>query len=353
MKLVCYAAGKNIECRPHTVNRPAALLRILGQSVIEHNLSALSNIDEYIIITGFEGRQIVESLGSEFQGKPVSYFEVSPDAPLPDCFKLFGEKVKDQNIIFMICESVFSPADIVRVAENPGSRLMKGEQACCLLHLTAGQLKQINSGEPLQNIAAKMEQIQVEDYWHSLKYPWNYLEANVELVRRLTGQEIKGKVEQGASISGPVYIGPGTVIKPFTCIEGPAFIDADCTIGPFAYIRKDTVICKKVQLGRMEVFDSVLMDGFTSKHVSYAAHSVIGANGNFGAGTITADYRHDGGNHITLITGEKVNTGRRKLGAFLGDKVHTAIGTLIYPGRKMWPGTSTLPGEVLQKDRTE
>ena len=44
--------------------------------------------------------------------------------------------------------------------------------------------------------------------------------------------------------------------------------------------------------------------------------------------------------------------GRRKLGMIIGDDVHTGINTTIYPGRKLWSGTSTLPGEVVRKDKS-
>jgi bifunctional UDP-N-acetylglucosamine pyrophosphorylase/glucosamine-1-phosphate N-acetyltransferase len=34
----------------------------------------------------------------------------------------------------------------------------------------------------------------------------------------------------------------------------------------------------------------------------------------------------------------------------MGDRVHTGIHTSIYPGRKLWPDMSTLPGAVISKD---
>ncbi len=354
MKVICHAAGKSIECHPHTINRPAALLKALGQTVIQHNLSAFESLDEIIILKGFEADKICELMGDEFKGAKVTYVDIAPESSLEDCFKAFAGNLNDEDYLFMICEAVFSPVDIEAVTAKPGTRLVKDGQGCCLLHMTAQCHADIISGnKTVKDVAAALKPVEVQDYWFSLKYPWNYLEANVELVRRLEGQNILAEVETGATIKGPVFIGRDTLIKANSYIEGPVFIDEDCVIGPFAYIRKDTVIGKGVQLGRMEVFDSVLMDGFTSKHVSYAAHSVIGENTNFGAGTITADYRHDGGNHTTIVNGDKVETGRRKLGAFIGDNVHTAIGTLLYPGRKMWPGTSSLPGEVVMKDKLE
>src|SRR5690606_29462991 len=77
--------------------------------------------------------------------------------------------------------------------------------------------------------------------------------------------------------------------------------------------------------------------------------SVLGEKVNFGAGTTTSNLRHDGGNHTSRVEGGMVDTGRRKFGTIVGDGVHTGINTSIYPGRKLWPGTSTLPGEIVRK----
>ena len=51
-----------------------------------------------------------------------------------------------------------------------------------------------------------------------------------------------------------------------------------------------------------------------------------------------------------MVKGQLIDTGRRKLGAIIGDHVHTGINTSIYPGRKLWPHTSTLPGQVVNED---
>ncbi len=354
MKVVCHAAGKSIECHPHTVNKPAALLKALNKSVIKHNLSTFGKVEEFIILKGFEGDKLEEQLGSSYYETPITYIQVEPSTSLEDCFKTVKDKLSGEaGFIFFICESVFSPIDVELLMAQPGGRMTQDSQGCCMLNMTAEMLESVTSGKLLKEVAGTMQPVEVTDYWLPLTYPWNYLEANVELVRRLQGQTILGEVESNVTIKGPVFIGRDTLVKSNTYIEGPVFIDKDCTIGPFAYIRKDTIIGKGVQAGRMEMYDVLLEDNFTSKHNSYAAHSVIGEGGNFGAGTITADYRHDGGNHTTIINGQKIDSGRRKLGAFIGANVHTGIGTLIYPGRKMWPGTYTLPGEVLKKDKTE
>jgi bifunctional UDP-N-acetylglucosamine pyrophosphorylase/glucosamine-1-phosphate N-acetyltransferase len=51
-----------------------------------------------------------------------------------------------------------------------------------------------------------------------------------------------------------------------------------------------------------------------------------------------------------MVGGRLIDTGRRKFGAIIAEGVHTGINTSIYPGRKLWPGTTTLPGEIVKHD---
>ncbi|MCX8153754.1 MAG: hypothetical protein N3E52_04900, partial [Candidatus Bathyarchaeota archaeon] len=53
------------------------------------------------------------------------------------------------------------------------------------------------------------------------------------------------------------------------------------------------------------------------------------------AGTITANLRLDDGHVKMLVKGEIVDTGRRKLGAILGDNVKTGVNALLMPGVKV------------------
>jgi len=51
-----------------------------------------------------------------------------------------------------------------------------------------------------------------------------------------------------------------------------------------------------------------------------------------------------------MIKNKLVDSGREKLGAILADGVSTGINTSIYPGRKLWPNSTTLPGEIVSQD---
>ncbi|MCM8529056.1 MAG: hypothetical protein NE327_21220 [Lentisphaeraceae bacterium] len=185
-----------------------------------------------------------------------------------------------------------------------------------------------------------------------IKYAWDLLRINELVISAMAQDDIKGKVYDSAVIEGKVQIGAGTKILPGVYIEGNVIIGEDCKVGPNCYIRGNTFIGDGCHVGQsVEIKNSILMDKTNVGHLSYVGDSVLGTRVNFGAGTTTSNLRHDNQNHHSMIQGELVNTGRRKFGVIIGDGVHTGINTSFYPGRKMWPGTTTLPGEIVSRDK--
>ena len=182
-------------------------------------------------------------------------------------------------------------------------------------------------------------------------HPWDLLRANEQFVSALDQPKIEGSVHPNAVIEGMVHLGAGSKILPGVFIEGNVVIGASCKIGPNCYIRGSTSIGDKCHVGNaVEIKNSILLSGTNVGHLSYVGDSVLGEKVNFGAGTITSNLRHDGKNHRTDVDGVLVDTGRRKFGCIVGDGVHTGINTSIYPGRKIWAGASTRPGEIVQRD---
>jgi UDP-N-acetylglucosamine diphosphorylase / glucose-1-phosphate thymidylyltransferase / UDP-N-acetylgalactosamine diphosphorylase / glucosamine-1-phosphate N-acetyltransferase / galactosamine-1-phosphate N-acetyltransferase len=184
-----------------------------------------------------------------------------------------------------------------------------------------------------------------------IRYPWDFLRANEQFVSNLTGPVIEGDVHASAVIDGIIHLGSGTRILPGVYIEGNAVIGANCKIGPNCYIRGNTSIGDGCHIGQsVEIKNCLILSKTNVGHLSYVGDSVLGEKVNFGAGTTTSNLRHDGKNHLTEIQGQLIDTGRRKFGAIVGDHVHTGINTSIYPGRKLWPGTTTRPGDIVQRD---
>ena len=150
--------------------------------------------------------------------------------------------------------------------------------------------------------------------------------------------EIQG-VGYRAEVKGKVYIGKNTVIRSGSYIVGPVMIGDNCDIGPNCYIRPSTSIGNNCHIGAaVELKNSIIMNGCKIPHHNYMGDSIIGENCNLGAGTKIANLRLDKAN--IKINGK--DTGRRKLGAIIGDNVKTGINSSINVGTLI--GNNTVIG---------
>ncbi len=185
-----------------------------------------------------------------------------------------------------------------------------------------------------------------------IRYPWDLFTVNEFIVQAIVGENpAAGDVAPGVVVEGRLALGEGSKLLPGVYIEGDVVIGKNCKIGPNCYIRGNTVIGDNCRIGQgVEIKNSILMDEVSAGHLSYIGDSIVGPETNLGAGTITANLRHDNKNQKSQVGNDLVDTGRRKLGAIFGRGVHTGIHTSIYPGRKLWSGVATAPGEIVGKD---
>jgi len=393
MKCVILCAGKSTRTYPITLGRSKPFLSIAGKTLLEHNLDSMEGIiDEALIVTGPGNEAIRNMLGNSHGNIRISYAEQKEAKGTAHALLQAEEFVRNEEKFLVFYGDNFYPREAIRECVSYGISVLgqkvPNPEDYGIFLTEGGFLKGIeekprnprsdlaNAGLYVFNdrvfeISRKLRPSERGEYeitdvlkemikkirvrcfytkdWFSLVYPWHILELNKKLLAGIKG-ETGGEIEKNVTIKGEVHIGKLSIVKSGTYIEGPAFIGKKCVIGPNAYIRPNTSIGNNVRF-RGEAVNSVIMDGATAKHFCYIGHSVIGENVNIAAGTVTADFRHDGKNHVTMVKGKKIDTGLRKLGAFIGDNVRTGINTTIYPGRKIWPGLSTLPGEVVDKDK--
>jgi bifunctional UDP-N-acetylglucosamine pyrophosphorylase/glucosamine-1-phosphate N-acetyltransferase len=190
-----------------------------------------------------------------------------------------------------------------------------------------------------------------EGYWMDVGKPWSVIDVNKALLQGMMDRTVRGDVEGNVVIKGPIHIGDGSIIKSGTYIEGPAYIGENCEVGPNTYIRPYTVLCSGVKAGSsVEVKESVVMENAKLPHLNYVGDSVVCEDVNLGAGTITANFRFDEGNVKMNVKGEKVDTGRKKLGAIIGGHVRTGINVSIMPGVKIGAWSWIYPGIVVYRD---
>ncbi len=157
---------------------------------------------------------------------------------------------------------------------------------------------------------------------------------------------IKGMVDPGAIIRGPVYIADGATVEPTAFIQGPCYIGPAAEVRHGAYIRGNVYVGAKAVVGHAsELKGSVLFDHAKAAHFAYVGDSILGHDVNLGAGTRLANLKLRG-NEVRIkhpTTGAVVGSGLRKFGAIMGDRAATGCNAVLSPGTLLMPGTSVFP----------
>jgi UDP-N-acetylglucosamine diphosphorylase/glucosamine-1-phosphate N-acetyltransferase len=406
MKAVLLAAGEGVRLQPITANRPKHLIRVGGKPILEHCLEALkaSGITEAIIVTHYMSDAIRQHFGDgEKIGLKLEYVEqaailgtgnaVSAVEPYIDgAFVLvYGDLLfapdaiqtvvhsyeKEKPAAVMAVVPVEKPEsygvvelenekNVKRIIEKPISSVISSNLANAGLYVFSmeifdkirqtkasirGELELTDSLSLLIRdkgtvLAAKIS----KDDWIDIGRPWDLLEANSWALKRME-HTVYGTVENGAHLVGPVTVAETARIRSGAYIEGPIFIDEGSDIGPNCFIRACTSIGKNVRIGNAcEIKNSILMDWTHIGHLSYVGDSILCEHCNLGAGTITANYRLDGGTVKMMIKDKVVDSGRKKLGAILGDNVKTGINALLMPGVKVGTNSWVGPNFMVHRD---
>ncbi|MBQ5951905.1 MAG: UDP-N-acetylglucosamine pyrophosphorylase [Lachnospiraceae bacterium] len=161
-------------------------------------------------------------------------------------------------------------------------------------------------------------------------YPWEILAKIGDFVRAygasLPAEEYdhpeeevwiakSAKVYPTATILGPCVIGPNTEVRPGAFLRGNILVGEGCVVG-----------------NSTELKNVILFDGVQVPHYNYVGDSVLGYKAHMGAGSITSNVRGD--RALVVVHGPEgdIPTGRKKVGAFLGDHAEIGCGTVLNPG---------------------
>jgi bifunctional UDP-N-acetylglucosamine pyrophosphorylase/glucosamine-1-phosphate N-acetyltransferase len=104
-----------------------------------------------------------------------------------------------------------------------------------------------------------------------------------------------------------VTLGNGVRVRAFSHLDG-AQLAADVEVGPYARLRPGTQMAAGSKVGNfVEIKASQIGAGSKINHLSYVGDTLMGANCNIGAGTITCNY--DGANKHRTEIGDSVFVG--------------------------------------------
>ncbi|MGE0641454.1 MAG: hypothetical protein AB7G12_08695 [Thermoanaerobaculia bacterium] len=184
--------------------------------------------------------------------------------------------------------------------------------------------------------------------------PWELLgEALDEALAGLASAAIAGVVHPGAFLVGDrIAVGKGSRIGPGATLEGPVWIGEGVEVRAGAYLRGGCWVGDGAVVGAsVEMKRAILFPGAHAAHLNYVGDSILGEKVNLGAGAILSNFRHDGREiAIPAPDGTRLATGRRKLGAILGDGVLVGCNAVLNPGTivgarsQIYTGVQLRPG---------
>ncbi len=403
VKVVIIAAGKGTRMDPFTLSRPKPLFPVGGKPLIEHTIMALKNcgITEIIVVIGhmktkmqtyFENasqqslQDLEITLVEQDEQKGTAHALKFVEEFIDETFMLVNGDIitSEKNFEEVLnahdrkCASIFSLTQVLdpsnfgivdlsndgrikKIVEKPDAENAPSNLANAGIYIlppevfNAVQETPISSRDEYEltdsiqlliNNGVSFYGHTLSQWWIECGSPWDLLTIN-EHVLKESKLTIEGEVEEGATLNGPVGVGKNSVIRAGAYIQGPVLIGMNSAIGPNNYIRPYTYIGNDVKIGNaVEIKNSIVLDHTRIGHLSYVGDSIVDENCNFGAGTKVANLRLDNKTIKVTIKGKRVDSGRKKLGIFMGDNVKTGINVSFMPGVKIGPN-SAIGSEVL------
>ena len=193
------------------------------------------------------------------------------------------------------------------------------------------------------NISAllDLEQTMAKDYLAAFTYPWEALDGIKAMILALG--ETLDKTEY-TEVSPQVWVHKTAVVAPTAYLGAPCIIGAETEVRHCAFVRGSALVGAKCVVGNsVELKNVILFDNVQVPHYNYVGDSILGYKSHMVAGSVTSNVKSD----KTLVTvkngEEKIETGRKKFGAILGDGVEVGCNSVLNPGTVLGRRASVYP----------
>ena len=183
-----------------------------------------------------------------------------------------------------------------------------------------------------------------------------WLELETQPATELTASH----VEDSASVhptamldtsTGPIFIGRRTKICAGAFIQGPAHIGDDCLIGNLAMIRGPVTFGNGVRVGfATELKNAVLAANVAIGPQCFVADSKVDEGAYLGAQVRTSNHRLDKKNVSVVVDGLSIDSGRDKLGCWIGARTTLGIQCIVLPGRIVPADSMFAPRITIEKN---
>ncbi|MGQ9849428.1 MAG: sugar phosphate nucleotidyltransferase [Aggregatilineaceae bacterium] len=244
------------------------------------------------------------------------------------------------------------PSDLVSIVAH-----IHGDAALLLDYIRAEYAKPDKTDDHYERAMAQMMKEHVfrvvpyEGAWQALKFPWHVLDVMHAFLGQIEGQRIApdAMIEEGVLIKGNVVIESGARLFHGATVIGPAYIGPGAIVGNGALVRESMIGAGAVVGFATEVARSYLADR-AHTHACQVLDSVLDEDVNFSASCTTANLRIDQGPVWSAVKGQRLNTGRTKLGLIAGKRAFIGVNVMTMPGVKIGRDAEIGPTTVVRED---
>ena len=179
------------------------------------------------------------------------------------------------------------------------------------------------------------------------EFPWEILAEISTLIRAIGDELDPARYDHPAE---GVWIARSATVAPTAYIGAPAIIGEDTEVRHGAFIRGGALVGDGCVVGNStELKNCILFDGVQVPHYNYVGDSILGYKAHMGAGAITSNVKSDKSSvTVKPAVGYEgdfppISTGRKKLGAMLGDFVEVGCNSVLNPGTVIGPHSQVYP----------
>ena len=160
-----------------------------------------------------------------------------------------------------------------------------------------------------------------------------------------------------------IWVAKSATVYPTAYINGPCIIGKEAEVRHCAFIRGKAIVGEGAVVGNStELKNVILFNKVQVPHYNYVGDSILGYKAHMGAGSITSNVKSDKKLITIKAPDMPIDTGIKKIGAFLGDGVEVGCGSVLNPGTivgrnsNIYPLSSVrgfVPAGSIYKNKTE
>lgn len=337
MKGLILSGGHGTRLRPITHTKQKQLIPIANRPILFYVIDDLikAGITDIGIITGPNKDQLVNIVGdgSRWNAK-INYIEQESPLGLAHAVKIAKDFIGEEDFVMYLGDNLLNDnlnefvlnfqnsnadasilltpvkdpsnfgvaklnkkGDIIQLMEKPkkpisnlaivGIYAFRKSIFKAIEHIkpsSRGELEITDAIQWLVKNSYKIKSELVEGWWKDTGKAESLLEANHLILDSKLEVLNKGKIEDGAVVSGRVSIGEGTIIKKGAFVRGPVIIGQNCFIGHNVFIGPFTSLGNNVEVLNGEIEYSILLANCKINTNHKIIDSLIGENC-----TITSD----------------------------------------------------------------